>query len=284
MSGFYFTKMSGAGNDFILFDGKINPDLHLTPQIIKNICERRNGIGADGVLFLSDLEGYVFNMEYFNADGSIGSLCGNGARCSVLYGKESGRYDVEKIRFSANGNEYSGQVLNSSLIKIDLQPPSALKRNFKIKAANQLINASYIDTGSPHVIINFRDVLKDPDNPDSLYDKLEQFPVVEIGKEIRYHKDFAPAGTNVNFIDVRTDVIKIRTFERGVEDETMACGTGSTAAAIIAVVNGFMNQPVRLLVKSGAELVVDFKIENQFVHNVSLLGPAAVIFKGELII
>jgi len=284
MSRFYFTKMNGAGNDFILFEEKINPDMHLTPQIIKNICNRRSGIGADGVLILSDLNDYAFKMDYFNADGSKGSLCGNGARCSILYGKESGRYDDEKIRFLTNGNEYFGQVLNNSLIKFDLQPPSELKLNFKIEAAKQLINVSYINTGSPHVIINIKDVLKDPENPDSLYDNLEQFPVFEIGNEIRYHKDFAPAGTNVNFIDVRTDVIKIRTFERGVEDETMACGTGSAAAAIIAVVNGIMKQPVRLLVKSGAELVVDFKIENQFVRNVSLLGPAAVTFKGELII
>jgi len=284
MSRFYFTKMSGAGNDFILFDGKINPDLHLTPQIIKNICARRSGIGADGVLFLSDFKDYVFKMEYFNADGSVGSLCGNGARCSILYGKESGRYGIEKIKFLTNGTEYSGQVLNGSLIQFNLQPPSELKRNFKIKAAKQLINASYINTGSPHVVINIRDVLKYPEYHDSFYDSLEQFPVLEIGKEIRYHKDFAPLGTNVSFIDVLHDVINIRTFERGVEDETMACGTGSTAAAIITVVNGLMKQPVRLLVKSGAELIVDFTIENHLVQNVSLIGPAEVTFKGELII
>jgi len=284
MNHFYFTKMSGAGNDFILFDGKINPDLHLTPQIIRNICERRNGIGSDGVLFLSDIKEYAFKMEYFNADGSTGSLCGNGARCSILYGNESGRYDRERIKFFANGNEYFGQVLNSSLVKLDLQPPSELKRNFKIKAAKQLINASFLNTGSPHVVINIRDVMKDPGNPNSFYDNLDQFPVIEVGKEIRYHKDFEPVGTNVNFIDFRDDVVRIRTYERGVEDETMACGTGSTAAAIVASINGFKKQPIRLGVKSGAELVVDFKIDNQFVYDVSLIGPAAVTFKGELII
>jgi diaminopimelate epimerase len=284
MSHFNFTKMSGAGNDFILFDGKINADLHLTPQIIRNICDRRNGIGADGVLFISDLKDYAFKMEYFNADGSTGSLCGNGARCSILYGKISGRYNAGKIKFLANGNNYSGQVISGNLVEFDLQPPSEFKSNFKIKAFKQLINASYINTGSPHVVINFRDVLKDPKNPDSLYDTLDEFPVNEVGKEIRYHKDFAPEGTNVNFIDLRDDVVKIRTFERGVEDETLACGTGSTAAGIIAVLNGFIKQPVKLLVKSGAELVVDFTIENQLVQNVSLVGPAAVTFKGELII
>lgn len=276
--------MSGAGNDFILFDGKINPDLHLTPQIIRNICDRRNGIGADGVLFISDLKDYAFKMEYFNADGSTGSLCGNGARCSILYGKDSGRYNSEKIKFLASGNDYSGQVISGNLVEFDLQPPLEFKQNFRIKAFKQLINASYINTGSPHVVINFRDVLKDPKNPDSLYDTLDEFPVNEVGKEIRYHKDFAPEGTNVNFIDLRDDVIKIRTFERGVEEETLACGTGSTAAAIIAVLNGLRKQPLKLLVKSGAELVVDFKIENQLVKNVSLVGPAVVTFKGELII
>jgi diaminopimelate epimerase len=284
MNRFYFTKMSGAGNDFILFDGKINPDLQLTPQIIRNICERRKGIGADGVLILSDIKEKAFKMEYFNADGSTGSLCGNGARCSILYGKESGRYDGEMIRFLANGNEYSGQVLNSNLVKFNLQPPLELKRNFKIKAGKQLINASYINTGSPHVVISIRDVLSDPGNPNSSYDNLDQIPVTELGREIRYHKDFTPSGTNVNFIDVRNDVIKIRTYERGVEDETLACGTGSTASAIIAAINGFVNPPVKLVVKSGAELIVDFKIEDQFVHNVSLIGPAEITFKGELII
>jgi diaminopimelate epimerase len=147
-----------------------------------------------------------------------------------------------------------------------------------------LINASFLNTGSPHVVINIRDVMKDPGNPNSFYDNLDQFPVIEVGKEIRYHKDFEPVGTNVNFIDFRDDVVRIRTYERGVEDETMACGTGSTAAAIVASINGFMKQPIRLGVKSGAELVVDFKIDNQFVYDVSLIGPAAVTFKGELII
>lgn len=284
MNHFYFTKMSGAGNDFILFDRKINPELQLNPQIIRKICERRSGIGADGVLFISDSEKYAFNMEYFNADGSTGSLCGNGARCSILYGKESGRYDSERIKFLANGCDYSGQVLSSSLVKFDLQPPSEVKRNFKIKAYKQLINASYINTGSPHVVINIKDVLKDPQNPNSFYDNLDQFPVVEIGKEIRYHKDFSPIGANVNFIDVRNDLIIIRTYERGVEDETLACGTGSTAAAIIAALNGFTKQPVKLQVRSGAELIVNFTFENQSVQNVSLTGPAEATFKGELII
>ncbi len=280
----YFTKLSGAGNDFILFDQKINPDIELSPRLIAKLCERRTGIGADGVLLFSDSKDYPFEMSYYNSDGSTGSLCANGARCAILYANKSGRIAEGKIKFTTAGTEYSGQVLESGLIKFYLNHPKKMKQNFKIKAANQLIAASYADTGSPHVVIKINDVLKNSSDPNSFYNELKEFPVCEIGKEIRHHKDFAPHGTNVNFIQLLNGEINIRSYERGVEDETLACGTGSVAAALICFVQNNLSPPIKIRTKSGDELIVDFKIENQKVRDISLTGPAKITFKGELTI
>jgi diaminopimelate epimerase len=284
MKSFSFTKMSGAGNDFILFDKKINPEIELTTQNIKNACERRTGIGADGVLLISDLKDFAFEMQYFNADGSTGSLCANGARCAIKYGNESGRIFNDKISFIANGIEFSGQLLENGLVKFFLDRPKKMKQNFKIKAMNQLIPASFVDTGSPHTVIKYNDVLRNSANPDSYYDDLDTFPVYEFGKEIRYHKDFAPDGTNVDFIRISNGAIDIRTYERGVENETLSCGTGTVAAALLIFVKENINPPIKVKQKSGDELIVDFKIENQRVQELSLTGPAKIIFNGEITI
>lgn len=280
----YFTKLSGAGNDFILFDQKINPDIELSPRLIAKLCERRTGIGADGVLLFSDSKDYPFEMRYYNADGSTGSLCANGARCAILYANKSGRIAEGKIKFTTAGTEYSGQVLESGLIKFYLNHPKKMKQNFKIKAANQLIAASYADTGSPHVVIKINDVLKNSSDTNSFYNELKEFPVREMGKEIRHHKDFAPHGANVNFIQLSNGEINIRSYERGVEDETLACGTGSVAAALICFVQNNLSPPIKIHTKSGDELIVDFKIEDQKVRDISLTGPAKITFKGELTI
>ena len=282
MRAISFTKLSGAGNDFILFDNKINPEFGLSSDKIREICDRRNGIGADGVIIISDLPGYSFDMKYFNADGSSGSLCGNGARCAIKYGEISGRVNAELTQFKANGKDYSGQILANGQIKFYLNPPKKIKHNFKIKAAGQLITASYTDTGSPHVVINVNDILENPLKPDSFYKNIDYLPVFEIGREIRYSPEFAPEGTNVNFIENENGTIKIRTYERGVENETLACGTGSVAAALIVYGTGNLNPPIRLKVKSGEILQVDFGTDSGNFKNLSLTGPAEVIYNGEL--
>jgi len=284
MKQIYFTKMSGAGNDFILFDSKLNPNLALNPDFISKICDRRNGIGADGVIFLEDEANSNFKMKYYNSDGSTGSLCANGARCSLQYAYHTNRIGNNVVSFSANGIEYQGQVLENELIQFFLKTPENLKTNFKIKAAKQLITASFVNTGSPHVVINIKDVLRDPNKLNSNTFTIDDFPVYDLGKEIRYSKDFAPEGTNVNFIDFSDDVIKIRSYERGVENETLSCGTGSVAAAIISFLNKNLKPPIKLIAKSGDVLVVNFKyVDNQFM-DLSLTGPAKIIFKGEITI
>lgn len=282
MKKFSFIKLNSAGNDFILFDRKFNPSIELYPELIQKLCNRRTGIGADGILLISDLTGYSFDMQYFNADGSTGVLCANGARCALRYAFISGRIDGGLSKFKSNGIDYTGKIVDDKLVKLFLNSPKKLKINFKIKVADQLINASYVDTGAPHVIIKISDVLKNPNRLDSFYNNIDEVPVFQLGRDIRYSKDFTPEGTNVNFIDIQDDMIKIRTYERGIEDETLACGTGSVAAALISYFNFQLQPPIKLITKIGETFIVDFEFQNQIIKDLSLTGPAELVFKGEL--
>ncbi len=279
-----FKKMSGAGNDFIVIDKNINPAFSLDSKLIQKLCDRRNGVGADGVITISNSKAYDFEMEYFNADGSTGSLCGNGARCAIKFADSSRRIKSGRTQFLSNSVQYTGEVLTEDIIKFDFNPPAKLKYNFKVKAGGQLINACYADTGSPHVVIKINDVLKNIHDQKSGYENIDGFPVFNLGREIRNLKEFSPAGTNVNFIKIVDKRIYIRTYERGVEDETLACGTGSTAAAIISYVTDKLEAPISLITRGGDELLVDFKVENQKIKNLSLTGPAKIIFSGEVLI
>jgi diaminopimelate epimerase len=279
-----FVKMSGAGNDFVVIDKAQNPGLLLDTNVINNLCNRRNGIGCDGVITVSDSKGYDFVMEYFNADGSTGSLCANGARCAIQFAKNSGRIKNGSTKFLSNKVPYSGEVLGKEFIKFNLNEPKDYRHNFKISAESQNINASFINTGSPHVIINIEDVLRNPTDASSFYNNIDDFPVFELGKEIRYYKEFAPGGTNVNFIQIKNDEILIRTYERGVEDETLACGTGSAASAVIGHFNYGLKSPVTLLTRGGEKLIVNFSIDENKRKNLSLTGPAKIVFAGEIVL
>lgn len=282
MEKIFFSKMSGAGNDFIFIDQNLNPDFKLSPDKIKKLCDRRNGIGADGVIEIYDHAQFNFAMNYFNADGSTGSLCGNGARCAIWFANKTKRLKDKKVKFISGEKEYTGLVVNDELIRFNLDSPSQIKFNFRIKAFGQLIKANYADTGSPHVVINIEDIQKNPSVPNVFFDNILEVPVYQIGKEIRYHHDFAPSGTNVNFVKVVNNEILIRTYERGVENETLACGTGSVAAAIICSVTDKLNPPITLKTFGGDKLSVNFEVENQRVKNPSLTGPAKIIFEGSV--
>ncbi|RPI73968.1 MAG: diaminopimelate epimerase [Ignavibacteriales bacterium] len=282
MNNFNFTKMSGAGNDFILFDKNINPGLALNPNSIKKLCDRRNGIGADGIITVSDGDNCDFEMEYFNADGSTGSLCGNGSRCAIKFAEVTGRLKNGSANFISNKKSYKGKIIDEKKITFFLNQPEDLKLNFDIFVLGQLINLDYINTGSPHVVINIGKVLKDISGTDSEYKNINEFPVNEFGSEIRYHEEFAPEGTNVNFISLDNEKVLIRTYERGVEDETLSCGTGNVAAAIIASINFGVNSPVNLLTRGGDILTVDFEKTGNSFKNVALTGPVKTIYTGEI--
>lgn len=274
-----FKKFSGAGNDFILIDKKDFPKLNLSPNQIQKICDRRRGVGADGVLLIDDLEGFDFSMKYYNSDGSLGSLCGNGARCAIKYAKLSGRIS-EHTFFECNNEKFKGEIIDEKNVRFYFNNPTRIKKEFKLKLKNQLIKASFADTGSPHVVIRIDDVLQNPDKSDSYYKNISDFPVYDFGVEIRYHNDFQPEGVNVNFIKIDGNEISIRTYERGVENETLACGTGSTAAAILASLKYDLQPPVEIKTFGGDSLIVDFDNKNG-IQNVSLTGPAELVFTGQ---
>jgi len=269
-----FTKITGAGNDFVLIDKNLNFELSLTPDLIKSICDRRYGVGADGVLTISDCKNYDFEMDYFNSDGSNGMLCGNGARSIIKYADFSGRLKSSKTKFIFQKESFSGEVIDKNEIKFNLNSPTKLKLNYEIEILNNKLNVSFIDTGAYHVVINIDEKGNDIGTIDS-------FPVEQYGREIRYSKYYQPLGTNVNFISIRNEEINIRTFERGVEAETLACGTGSVASAMISYLNGKVVPPVRLVTKSKEVLTVDFKYQNEKFSNISLTGPAKVVFEGK---
>jgi diaminopimelate epimerase len=277
-----FTKMSGAGNDFIVIDKSLHPGMNFSNKQISKICDRHNGIGADGLILVNGPADYDFNMEYFNADGSTGSLCGNGARCAILFAKNSDKLKSGKTNFSSNGIHYSGEYFSEEEIKFNLANPKDLKLNFKVKAGGQLITANFVDTGSPHIVIFIDQILVTPNNPMQFYSDINKVPVVSLGREIRNLPEFAPGGVNVNFVQVENGFIKIRTYERGVEDETLACGTGSVAAAIITNMVKNFSSPVTLITRGNDKLFVNFVIEKNEFTKISLTGPAKIIFTGEI--
>ena len=275
MGKIIFTKMSGSGNDFVVIDKKHNHNLVVEERFVQKICDRRNGIGADGLITIEDSTDYNFLMNYYNADGSTGSLCANGARCAILFASETGRLKDNKAEFVSNDVVYIGEVISDSEIKFFLNPPKKIKYNFKIKVGGKLLNAHFADTGSPHVVIEINE-------SKGIFTSLDQVPVESVGREIRYLPEFSPGGTNVNFIDVIDGVIHIRTYERGVETETLACGTGSVAAALICYVSHKLSVPVEIIPKSNEKLFVNFDVENSKVRNLSLTGPAKTVFTGEI--
>jgi diaminopimelate epimerase len=278
MKKIIFTKMSGTGNDFIFIDESKNPGLNISSEIVPKLCNRKNGIGADGVVTIHNSDKYDFIMNYYNADGSTGSLCANGARCAIFYASDSGRLENGTAKFLSNSIEYSGEILSNEDVKFNLNSAKKIKYNFKVKAANQLINSHYADTGSPHVVIN----IDDPENNFISDGSFENLPVESLGREIRYLPEFAPGGTNVNFIKISDGAVKIRSYERGVEAETLSCGTGSVAAALISYVTNDLRPPIKIFTKENENLFVNFDVENQKVKNISLSGTVRIVFSGEI--
>jgi len=262
-----FTKMNGAGNDFVLIDNRAG-NVHLNRDQIATLCNRHRGIGADGILLLEKPSNRAdFRMRYFNADGGEAEMCGNGARCFARFAnKVAGAQD--KISFETLAGVISAQ-LNGDLVTLQMTEPTDLRLNVKLPVGGRNRTVNFVNSGVPHVVI-----------PVSRIDD------VDVGREgapIRYHEMFSPKGANVNFIEKRGDwKIAVRTYERGVEDETLACGTGVVASAIIFAASENINGPVGVLVRGGDELQVGFeKTEMQF-RNVTLTGPADFIFEGTI--
>jgi diaminopimelate epimerase len=268
-----FTKMSGAGNDFVVIDNR-SDIVQDGAALAKKLCDRRWGIGADGLLLLQSTKDADYRMMYYNADGSYGGMCGNGGRCIARYAVENGIAGANHS-FEALGYRYKSSVGQNDVV-LSMKDPSDIRMNIVLRVGSVSLKAHFINTGSPHVVIPIGQLSKK-------YGTLDEIPVEHLGRKIRYHRLFKPDGTNVNFIKREAPTtVRIRTYERGVEAETLACGTGSIASAVIASRLWKVTSPVTILPSSGVSLEVGFKYGKSKFSELTLRGPAITTFRGEV--
>jgi diaminopimelate epimerase len=263
-----FFKMSGSGNDFIIIDNReqIVPEENLSDFIV-GICRRKMSVGSDGLILIENTDGADFKWRFYNSDGSVAEMCGNGARCAARFALLN-QIAGPDMTFQTIAGTISAQV-KDKLVKVNVPSPTDLNLDYPIELQGGPLTVSSINTGVPHVVIPVEDI--------------EKAEVFEQGREIRYHEKFAPAGTNVNFVTAgKGSRIAIRTYERGVEDETLACGTGAIAGAIIAALKYGKKSPVDVVTRSGEHLYIYFKASAEGYGEVFLEGDARVIYKGEL--
>jgi diaminopimelate epimerase len=269
-----FVKMNGAGNDFIMIDNR-ERSLPKSAAWVRELCDRRRGIGADGVILIEPEPGADFRMAYFNSDGGEAEMCGNGARCASLFASRLGlgHRDGESVRlaFAARAGRMEA-VVRGATAAISLTDAKGFERAVSLPIPGRTEIVHLIDTGVPHAVCV---VEKNA--------KLTNREVAERGRAIRYHEKLAPAGANVDFVWVGDDgKAIIRTYERGVEAETLACGTGSVASAVVLSHLGLARSPVELLTLGGDVLTVSFAITPRGATNVVLEGPTAVNFEGNV--
>jgi diaminopimelate epimerase len=263
-----FFKMSGAGNDFIIIDNRDskidNPDLS---GFISNVCRRKMSAGADGLILIEASETHDFRWRFYNSDGSRAEMCGNGARCAARFAHVNGMAGTD-LAFETDAGVISAQI-KADRVKVRMPEPSELKLSYSLKLPDHPLKISSINTGVPHVVV--------------FVDRVDDLDVVTLGREIRFHPEFAPAGTNANFVQPGKDnSIQIRTYERGVEDETLACGTGAIAGAIISAGRFDLPSPIEVKTRSGALLSIYFDLKNGQFSKIYMEGDARIIYTGEL--
>jgi len=264
--------MSGTGNDFIIIDHRqpflVEADL---PNFVRAVCRRKFSAGADGLILIEDSASADFSWKFFNGDGSVAEMCGNGARCAARYAHAKNIAPAD-MRFRTLAGEIEAKVIGEA-VKIRMTPPTdiLLEHVLDIGGIEKIIHS--INTGVPHVILFMDDV--------------STAPVFEWGSVIRHHEFFQPAGTNVNFVQhTGESSLHVRTYERGVEAETMACGTGAVASAIIGGILGYVKPPVKVRTSGNEQLIIHFELPESKDHyrvaEVFLEGPAEFIYEGQL--
>lgn len=258
-----FFKYSGCSNDFILIDNR-DFNLSLSSEQIVTLCDRREGIGADGVILVEPSTLATCKMRIFNADGGEAEMCGNGIRCVAdfirTHGHEENSCTIESMHrrhlASWEDDKYT----------IEMGAPENICWNATINISGQSYHLSTMDTGVPHAVI--------------FCDDISNFPLSEVGKHIRYHEEFMPEGTNVNVVKVSDGGVKVRTYERGVEDETPACGTGATAAALVAAKQYGLPSPIKVTLQSGDHLDIEYTLCEEDISAVSMTGKCKKVFEG----
>jgi diaminopimelate epimerase len=254
-----FSKYQGTGNDFILIDNRLH-HFSLTKEQITFLCHRQFGIGADGLMLLEPEPGVDFKMVYFNSDGNESSMCGNGGRCISAFAHHLGIVDTY-VKFMATDGLHEASIGDNNLVSLKMKD---------VKSIEQHKEYFFLDTGSPHYVEIVPNVL--------------DLNVYQKGRDIRYSEPFAEQGTNVNFIEKINENVFVRTYERGVENETLSCGTGVTAAALVASLTGISTHKNSCLIQTkGGALEVSFEkvLENTF-YNIWLKGPANLVFEGQI--
>ncbi len=264
-----FSKLSGCGNDFIIIDNRTGllEDAGVGEFAVR-VCSRKMSVGADGLILIEPSEnGADFRWRFFNADGSPAGMCGNGARCAARFAHGAG-IAGEEMTFETGAGLIRARILGDR-VKIRITDPTGPRTGMVIPLSTGPLTVHDIDTGVPHVVVSVPDV--------------EGIDVVALGREIRYHPAFSPAGANVNFVSRLADGDLVnRTYERGVEDETMACGTGSVAAALVLSLENGFRSPVRVRTRSGGWLTVHYRKAGDRFTDVFLEGDARIVCRGEL--
>lgn len=263
-----FWKMSGAGNDFVCVDNR-RKKLRLTKKQIAALCHRQFGIGADGLLAVEPGDArHDFRMRYYNADGGEADMCGNGARCFARFAQKIAKFRKPTMAFRTGAGTVTGEFLGEE-VRVGLTPPQGEKLNQIVPTSAGPLTVHSVNTGVPHAVVLVEDV--------------EKTDIVKLGAELRWHAAFQPKGTNVNFVQrLSARRLRVRTYERGVEGETLACGTGVAACALVASrVLGFRS-PVEIRVQGGDLLKVYFEVTGDEFTQVRLQGPADFVFEGEI--
>jgi diaminopimelate epimerase len=263
-----FMKMSGSGNDFILIDHR-EPFLKEEglKDLVRKVCQRRISVGADGLILIERSQKADFKWRFYNADGSEAEMCGNGGRCVARFAYLKG-IAGPSLKFETLAGILSARV-DGKRVKLQMTKPFGLNLDETLLIDGKKQAFSSINTGVPHAVLFVED--------------LEGVDIVPIGRAIRFHSHFSPNGTNVNFIRLeKGSQLSIRTYERGVEDETLACGTGAVASALIAAFKGFVKSPVSMKTRGGEVLTVHFDIEAKEVKKVFFEGDVHIIYEAEM--
>ena len=255
-----FDKYQGAGNDFIIIDNRDKKYSVLKTGQLKALCNRYTGIGSDGVILIQDTKDADFEMHYFNSDGNSGSLCGNGGRCSVAFAKRHQMIN-NKTKFKVNDGFHHAHLLSANEIRLQMQDVSSI---------DHYGESFFVDTGSPHYV--------------KIVNNISSINVKKEGADIRYSDFFMPNGVNVNFLEKKNNsYFLIRTYERGVEDETLACGTGAVAGALIMFHSGETEGETQIELEAiGGNLKVSFDNSNEGYQNIYLEGPATFVYSGSI--
>jgi len=256
-----FYKLQGAGNDFVLIDDRAQVFNEKDNALVKFLCDRRFGIGADGLMLLRNKDGFDFEMVYYNSDGNESSMCGNGGRCITAFANEIGLKKDKYVFMAIDGEHEAELELNNGEYWVKLQM-------IDVKEVEVGSSYLYLNTGSPHYVV--------------FVEGLDHYPVVEEAKKIRYSERFKEKGTNVNFVEIINGILHIRTYERGCEEETLACGTGVTAAVLAAFHSGKIEKKIMPVQAMGGKLSVSFERVGDVYKKVCLEGPAKMVYKGEI--